>query len=184
MKDLKQILICGFGGQGVILAGTILGYAALKDGKRVSGSNAYGAQARGGSTRSEVVIAKDPIRFPRVIESDILIALSQMAYDKCVKDICQKGALVIYDDLLVRPQDLKDTRQVGVPATNTVIRELDSKQVANIAILGALVAITGVVTKQALITSISEKVVERLRGLNLRAFEVGYQLGENLSKDI
>jgi 2-oxoglutarate ferredoxin oxidoreductase subunit gamma len=74
MGYLKQIRLCGYGGQGVVLAGTILGHAAINDDKWVSGSNSYGAQARGGSARSEVVISKKPIMFPHVIQSDILFA--------------------------------------------------------------------------------------------------------------
>jgi len=103
MTGLKQIRFAGFGGQGVVLAGTILGYAAIHDGKWVSGSNSYGAQARGGSARSEVVISEEPITFPHVIRSDILIVLSQSAYDAHITDVAEDGALVIYDDLIVEP---------------------------------------------------------------------------------
>ncbi len=180
MGELKQIRICGFGGQGVILAGTILGYAAINDGKWVSGSNAYGAQARGGSARSEVVISKEPIKFPHVIESDILIALSQSAYDEYIKNVAEEDTLVIYDDLMVNPHNLRGAKQIGVPATNTAIHELNRKQVANIIILGASVAITGIVSKQALVSSITENVEERFRELNLKALEIGYNLGEEI----
>jgi len=182
MGDLKQIRLCGFGGQGVILAGTILGHAAINDGKWVSGSNSYGAQARGGAARSEVVISKDPIKFPHVIQSDILIALSQKAYDTYSRDVREHGALVIYDDLMVKPHNIKGAQQIGVPATNTAIRELESKQVANIVILGASVAITRIVSRQALVAAITETVEERFRELNLKALELGYKLGKDISK--
>lgn len=182
MGDLKQIRLCGFGGQGVILAGTILGYAAINDGKWVSGSNSYGAQARGGAARSEVVISKDPIKFPHVIQSDILIALSQKAYDTYSRDVCEHGAIVIYDDLMVKPHNIEGAQQIGVPATNTAIRELESKQVANIVMLGASVAITRIVSRQALVASITETVEERFRELNLKALELGYRLGGDMSK--
>jgi len=182
MGDLKQIRLCGFGGQGVILAGTILGYAAINDGKWVAGSNSYGAQARGGFARSEVVISREPIRFPHVIQSDILIALSQSAYDKYSEDMREEGAIVIYDDLMVNPQDLKGAKQIGVPATNTAIRELDSKQVANIFILGASASITRIVSKKALVSSITENAEERFKELNLKALELGYRLGEEIRR--
>lgn len=183
MGNLKQIRLCGFGGQGVILAGTILGHAAISDGKWVSGSNSYGAQARGGAARSEVVVSQDPIKFPHVIQSDILIALSQNAYDTYSKDVREHRAMVIYDDLMVKPHTIKGAQQIGVAATSTALRELNSKQVANIVILGASVAITGVVSKEALITSLGENVEERFRELNLKALEVGYKLGEDISKE-
>jgi 2-oxoglutarate ferredoxin oxidoreductase subunit gamma len=180
MGDLKQICLCGFGGQGVILAGTILGYAAINDGKWVAGSNSYGAQARGGSARSEVVISKKPIMFPHVIQSDVLIALSQSAYDKYIKNLSGKDSLVVYDDQMVEPKDTKGSKQIAIPATKTAISELNSKQVANIVILGASGAISGIVSKQALILSITENVEERFRGLNLKAIEIGYNLGEDV----
>ena len=180
MGNLKQIRLCGFGGQGVILAGTILGHAAIRDGKWVSGSNSYGAQARGGAARSEVVVSQKPIKFPHVIQSDILIALSQTAYDTYSKDVREHGATVIYDDLLVKPHTIKGVQQIGLPATNTALRELQSKQVANIVMLGASVAITRIVSRQALIESITETVEERFRQLNLKALEVGHRLGEDI----
>ena len=180
MGELKQIRICGFGGQGVILAGTILGYAAINDGKWVSGSNSYGAQARGGSARSEVVISKEPIKFPHVIESDILIALSQSAYDQYIRNVSGKDSLVVYDDQMVELKDTKGAKQIAIPATKIAIHELNRKQVANIIILGASVAITGIVSKQALVSSITENVEERFRELNLKALEIGYNLGEEI----
>jgi len=106
MGDLKQICLCGFGGQGVILAGMILGYAAINDGKWVAGSNSYGAQARGGSARSEVVISENPITYPHVIKADILIVMSQTAYDQYIQDLAEQGALVLYDDMIVHPRDM------------------------------------------------------------------------------
>ena len=182
MGELKQVRFCGFGGQGVVLAGTILGHAAINDGKWVSGSNSYGAQARGGYARSEVVISDDPIKFPHVILSDIFVALSQSAYDKYIGEVSDEGAVVIYDDLLVSPEQRKGTRQLGVAATNTAIQELNRKQVANIVILGASIALTGIVTKQATIDAITENIEERFKELNLKAFEVGYRLGEGIEK--
>ena len=177
MTGLRQIRFGGFGGQGVVLVGTILGYAAIRDGKWVSGSNSYGAQARGGSARSEVVISTEPITFPHVIRSDILIVLCQSAYNACITDVAEDGALVIYDDLMVKPHEIGGAQQIAVAAINTAIHELQSKQVANMVILGASMAITRVVTKRALISSIRENVLERFKESNLKALEVGYELG-------
>ena len=177
MADLKQVLISGFGGQGVVLAGMILGHAAIEDGKWVSGSNSYGAQARGGAARSEVVISDEPIKFPHVILSDILITLSQSAYETYTQ-LCEAGAVVIYDDLLVKPVELKGAKQIGVPATDRAIAALESKQAANIVILGATAVITGIVSKEALTASVSKNIDERFRALNIKALEVGFKLGE------
>ena len=179
MAELKQVRISGFGGQGVVLAGTILGHAATKDGKWVAGASSYGAQARGGSARSDVVISDGPIVYPHVIEADVLVAMAQTAYNKYVEELAD-GALIIYDDEMVAPRVIEKTMQIAVPATSQAIKELNQKQSANIVILGASAAITGMVTKQALIAAIAENVSSRFRELNLKALELGFRLGESV----
>ena len=177
MGELKQIRLSGFGGQGVVLAGTILGYAAIKDGKWVAGSSSYGAQARGGAARSDVVVSDSPIVFPHVIEADILVAMAQTAYTKYTEELAQ-GAWIIYDDELVSPRSIEGATQIGIPATSTAIKELDQQQSANIVILGAMAAITGIASKEALSAAIEENVSERFKELNFKALEAGYGLGE------
>jgi 2-oxoglutarate ferredoxin oxidoreductase subunit gamma len=177
MGNLRQIRITGFGGQGVVLAGTILGHAAIKDGKWAAGSSSYGAQARGGSARADLVVSDGPIVFPHVIEADILVTMAQTAYDKYRKELAQES-WVIYDDELVSPLALDGAMQIGVPATSSAIKELNQRQSANIVILGASAALTGVVSKKALISSIVANVSERFRDLNLKALELGYHLGK------
>ena len=181
MGKLTQIRFCGYGGQGVVLAGTILGHAAINDDKWVAGSNSYGAQARGGSARSEVVIAKNPITYPHVIQADILIAMSQTAYDQYIQDLAEQSALVVYDDMIVHPRDIHGVQQIGVPATKISIDELENKQVANIVMLGASIVITGIVSEKSLISSIQTNVGQRFRELNLKALEVGYTLGKDIT---
>jgi 2-oxoglutarate ferredoxin oxidoreductase subunit gamma len=179
LSNITQIRFCGYGGQGVVLAGTILGHAAINDNKWVAGSNSYGAQARGGSARSEVVIAKNPIIYPHVIQVDILIAMSQTAYDQYIEDLAEQGALVIYDDMIVYPKDIPGVQQIGVSATKLSIDEFDNKQVANIVMLGASVAITKIVSKKSLIQSIQTNVGQRFRELNIKALNAGLRWGKN-----
>jgi len=180
MSNLKQIRFCGYGGQGVVLAGTILGHAAINDDKWVAGSNSYGAQARGGSARSEVVISENPITYPHVIKADIIIAMSQTAYDEHIQDLAEQGALVLYDNMIVHPRDIHGLQQIGVPATKISIDELDDKQVASIVMLGASVVITGIVSEKSLISSIQANVGQRFRELNIKALKVGYTLGKEI----
>lgn len=180
MKRLSQVRICGFGGQGVVLAAAILGHAAIRDGKWAAGSSSYGAQARGGSARADVVIGDERIAYPHVIEADILIAMSQSAYDTYTRELAE-GGLVIFDEQLVNPEAAGGYRQVGVPATEAALRDLGGKQAANIVMLGASAAVTSVATKKALISSIVENVTERFRDLNLRALDLGYRLAGNIS---
>jgi 2-oxoglutarate ferredoxin oxidoreductase subunit gamma len=106
--------------------------------------------------------------------------LSQSAYDAYITDVAEDGALVTYDDLMVKPREVAGVQQIAVPATKTAIHELQSKQVANMVILGASMAITRVVTKQALIVSIRENIEERFKESNLKALEVGYELGVSI----
>jgi 2-oxoglutarate ferredoxin oxidoreductase subunit gamma len=177
MTSAKQVRLSGFGGQGVVLAGTILGHAAIRDGKWVAGSSSYGAQARGGSARSDVVIADGPVVYPHVIEADILIALSQTAYEKYIKELA-KDALVLFDDQMVSPKPLVGIRQVGIPSTSVALKELNQKQAANIVILGALASVSGLVSKEALKAAILENLSSRFKDSNLKALELGYRLGE------
>jgi len=180
MAELRQVRISGFGGQGVVLAGTILGHAATKDGKWVAGASSYGAQARGGSARTDIVISDGPIVYPHVIEADVLVTMAQTAYNKYVEELAD-GALVIYDDEMVAPRAIDKAMQIAIPATSQAIKELNQKQSANIVILGASAAITGMVTKQALITAITENVSSRFRDLNVKALELGFRLGKSVS---
>lgn len=172
----KQVRLCGFGGQGIILAGVLLGHAATAAGKYVAGSGSYGVQARGGYCASDVVIADEPIIFPHVQEADILVAVSQEAYDTYSKDLAA-GAVVLYDDQLVTPRPLEGARQVGIGATSCATKDLGATQAANIVMLGALVAVTGVVEREVLARVIDEQVPPRFRELNLKALDAGYQLG-------
>jgi 2-oxoglutarate ferredoxin oxidoreductase subunit gamma len=181
LSNLTQIRFCGYGGQGVVLAGTILGHAAINDDKWVAGSNSYGAQARGGSARSEVVIASNPITYPHVIKADILIAMSQTAYDQYIQDLAKQGALVLYDDMIVHPRDIHGVQQIGVPATKLSIDEFNNKQVANIVMLGASVVITEIVSKKSLILSIKTNVDQRFRELNIKALHAGFTLAKKLN---
>lgn len=175
MAEIKQIRACGFGGQGIILAGTILGQAGINDGKWVVGSSSYGAAARGGPSQADVILSDKPIIFPYLIEADILIALSQEAYDKYIEDV-KRDSIVIYDQQLVSPRDIR-LKQIGIPATNVAIEELNNKQVANIIILGATVEMTKITTNDALIAAIEETVERRFKDSNLKAVDTGFKLG-------
>lgn len=172
--EIKQIRVCGFGGQGIILAGTILGHAGINDGKWVAGSSSYGAVARGGPSRADVILSDKPIIFPYLIEADILIALSQEAYDKHIEAV-KRDSIVIYDEQLVSPRDIR-LKQIAIPATNVAIEELN-KQVANIIILGATVEMTKITTNDALIAAIEETVERRFKDSNLKAVNTGFKLG-------
>jgi len=183
MVPIKQVILCGFGGQGIVLAGTILSQAAFSDGKWVSSTNSYGSAARGGACRAEVVISERPIIFPYVIAADTLIAMCQTAYDKCIERVKPGEGVVIYDERFV-PEEMKGLKHVGIPATETAVEELGNGTVANVIILSAAVDMTDVVSKKALESAIGEIIPERLRELNLKAMDIGFRLGRTKSNQI
>ena len=184
MGQIKQVVLCGYGGQGILLAGTMLGKAAFNDGKWVSSTNSFGSAARGGACRAEVVISDGPVIFPHVIEADILIAMYQTAHDKYIGQVKREAGVVIYDDGFVSPEEITGLKYLPVPATRTAIEELNQGIVANIIILSAAVEVTRVVTKEALKSAIAEIAPERLRELDLKAADIGFKLGqEGKAKD-
>jgi 2-oxoglutarate ferredoxin oxidoreductase subunit gamma len=173
-----EIRIAGFGGQGVVLAGVLLGTAAaVSDGRRAVQTQSYGAAARGGGARSEVVISDDPIIYPRVTHPDIMVAMSEEAMQKYGPDM-RPGGLLIIDSDLVKSVNRDDVRLVGVPASNFATQELGRTIVANIVMLGVLVAKTGAVSAAGMEAAIRDNVPPKTIDLNLKAFRKGLELGE------
>lgn len=183
MVPIKQVILCGFGGQGIVLAGTILSQAAFNDGKWVSSTDSYGAAARGGACRAEVVISERPIIFPYVIAADMLIAMYQTAYDKYIGCVKPGEGVVIYDERFV-PEEVKGLKYVGIPVSRTALEELNNGMAANVIILSAAVEMTDVVSKKELKSAIEEIIPERLRELNLKAMNIGFRLGRTKSNHI
>ena len=183
MAPIKQVILCGFGGQGIVLAGTILSQAAFNDGKWVSSTDSYGAAARGGTCRAEVVISERPIIFPCVIAADTLIAMYQTAYDEYIGCVKPGEGVVIYDERFV-PEEMKGLKYVGIPASRTALEELNNGMAANVIILSAAVEMTDVVSKKELKSAIEEIIPERLRELNLKAMNIGFRLGRTKSNHI
>ncbi|OGP88193.1 MAG: hypothetical protein A2156_03805 [Deltaproteobacteria bacterium RBG_16_48_10] len=177
MSEIIQVRWSGFGGQGVILAGVLLGEAGAIDGKYVSGSNSYGAQARGSGCKSEIVFSKGPIDFPHLITADILVAMSQGAYDLHCGEVREPSGIIFYDQGQVAPKEGLKVKQIGIPATEYSVKKLKNKQVANIVLLGALIEKVKVVSQEAIEGAIKTHVNERFRSLNLKALKLGLELG-------
>lgn len=184
MEGTKQIRLCGFGGQGIILGGKILGNASISAGKWVAGLSTYGGAARGGVCEADIVISDEEIIFPQVMEADILLAMAQSAYTKHIGSVNKKTGLVIYDTQFVSVKDIDGVKQIGIPATETAVKELNNKQVANIILLGAAVEITNFISKDALKQAIEKGVRERFRELNLKAVELGFKLGREAARKV
>lgn len=171
----KEIRICGFGGQGVITAAVILGKAAaVHDGLTACQVQSYGPEARGGAARAEVIIADGPIGYPGVGAADILVAMSQEAFARYGREITP-GGLVIVDPDLVFKEGLPASAH-PVPATR-IAENLGNGVVANIVMLGAVAALSGVVSEGALMAATLESVPARFRELNRAALEAGIAAG-------
>jgi 2-oxoglutarate ferredoxin oxidoreductase subunit gamma len=170
-----EVRISGLGGQGVILAGQILGRAAVHDGKYVVQTQSYGAEARGSAAKSEVIISDEKIGFPKVRKCDILVAVSQSALDTHLKDLKEDGVLLVDEDLVKEVPSVK-ARVLRVPATGISERELKSKIFANVVMLGALTKNVEVVSEKAMERGITESVSEKTREENIKAFRKGMML--------
>jgi 2-oxoglutarate ferredoxin oxidoreductase subunit gamma len=179
VPHITQIRLSGFGGQGVVLAGLLLGEAGVAAGKYVAGSNSYGAQARGSGCKSEVIFSERPIDFPHLITADVLVAMSQSTYDQYCADVVAETGLILYDDSQVTPRTDLGVKQVGIPATESALKTLKNKQVANIILLGALVELTHVVSPEAMERAMQKHVSERFRKLNMDALATGRQIARD-----
>lgn len=166
-----QIRIGGVGGQGIVLAGRLLGKAAaLYDGKEAVCTQSYGPEARGGASRSDVIISSEPLDYPYVTEADILAVLFQEAYARFHTRVAP-DATVIVDTSLVRHLDTEQ-RVCGLPASQ-IAQDLGSKVVANIVILGYLIGKTGVVGRESLEQAIRTSVKKQHVELDLKALDAG-----------
>jgi 2-oxoglutarate ferredoxin oxidoreductase subunit gamma len=177
MPEITQVRLSGFGGQGIVLAGILLGEAGVIDGKYIAGSNSYGAQARGSNCQSEVIFSDRPIDFPHLTTADILVPMSQGAYDMFCEDVKERSGLILFDRYYVVSKEGLDLIQVGIPATEYALKRMDNKQVANIILLGALLEITKIVSLKAIRKAIHTHLSERFRSLNLKALRIGIELG-------
>jgi len=173
-----EISISGFGGQGVILAGLLLGKAAINDDKYAVQTQSYGPESRGGAARSEIVISNEKIDYPKVIEADIVVALSQPAFDKYCRDVKENSTIIIDSDLV----KALENKVYFVPFTK-IADTLGKKVVANSVMLGYLQASTEVVTVESMETTIRENVPEHTIELNLEAFYQGIEFWKKGKKN-
>ncbi|MBQ8699255.1 MAG: 2-oxoacid:acceptor oxidoreductase family protein [Schwartzia sp.] len=167
----------GTGGQGLITAGIILAEAALLDGLLAVQSQSYGPEARGGSSKAEVILADEPIRFGRVTHPDTLLVMSQEAADKFSGD-CDGSSLIVTDSLFVQEVRAKDARRVDLPITHTARETCGKALFANIVALGAVVALTICVSTDSLERAVLGRVPKGTEDANRKALSAGYALAK------
>jgi 2-oxoglutarate ferredoxin oxidoreductase subunit gamma len=175
-KKQKEILITGFGGQGIVLAGQILGKAAsLGDKKESTLTQSYGPEARGGACSAQVIISDDTIHYPYVRRPDVLVCMSQGGFDKYAGMIKEEGTLIVDQDL-VQSSEVKGADFFAIPATR-LAEELGRKMMANIVMLGFFTAVTNALTIESAREAVTGSVPKGTEKLNLAAFNKGHDFG-------
>lgn len=177
--EYREFRLSGSGGQGLILAGIILAEAALQDGKNVVQSQSYGPEARGGASKAEVIISDSIINYPKVGKCDVLLALTQKAYDKYI-DSLKEGGILILDNGVSHNSNRDDIKSYSVPILDTASEVLGKPMVANMVALGCINKVTNIVSKGNLSKSVSNRVPHGTEELNKRALNEGLSLIENI----
>lgn len=185
MKNRYEIILSGVGGQGLVVAGTILGEAAtMFENLNSTLTTSYGVETRGTFTKSDVIISKDEIFYPEAIEEDFVLTLAQVAYDKYAKSI-NENCILVYDSNAIEPREDVKGIQHGLPITDKA-REVGNIAVANIISLGILVKITGIVSPESIIKVLKEQFAGKphMIDMNLKAFNKGMKLALSEQKNL
>ncbi len=180
MSFRYEIRLSGSGGQGLILAGQILAEAAaVYDDNNATQSQSYGPEARGGASRSEVIISDEEIDYPKAMNIDLLLALTQEACNKYTADM-KKGGIVLIDSTEVAKLPKGDFKVFPVPITEIAEKEIGKKVVANLVAVGLIVGLSKIVTPVAAEEALWERVPKGTEELNLKAFRKGLEIAERL----
>jgi 2-oxoglutarate ferredoxin oxidoreductase subunit gamma len=175
-----EVRFAGFGGQGIIKSGIIVAAAAsIHENKNAVQTQSYGPESRGGACKSEVVISGEEIDFPKVVDPDVLVVMSQHAYNDYAEDVKSGGTVILDPDMIPREKNLRNLNIYRVPATK-MAEGLGRKIVANIVMLGAFISITRLLDEKAMKESIKENIPKGTEELNLAAFEKGFEYGKTV----
>jgi len=173
-EDRYEIRLSGSGGQGLVFAGTILAEAiGIYDGKNVAQTQSYGPEARGGASRSDIVISSGEIYYPKSLRLDLLLALTQESCDRYFMKLKEDGILILDSDLVNQPP-ARDF--YSFPFTRITKERLGTSIVANVVALGTIAALSKVVSKESLIEAVKKRAPKGTEELNLSALELGYEL--------
>lgn len=173
---INRILLSGSGGQGVITMAILLAQAAcIYEGHNAIQSQSYGPEARGGATRSDVIISDEPILFPKVQHPNILVALTNEACAKYLKFIRPNG-IFLYDSELVQPSSKMDADYIGFPMYKPVMEHFRKPQALNICVLGALLELTGVTSMDSIRRCLKDRFKPAFHQANEDALALGQEL--------
>ena len=173
------MVFSGSGGQGVITAAIILAEAAvLYDDLNAVQSQSYGAEARGGATRSDIIISDTIIHYPKVIQPNVLVCLTQAAYNKFYS-IIRPGGLLISDSRYVQTEKKVDAQQKEIAMYDTVIDKIGKPIVFNICMLGAVTALTGLVKPESIMKALENRIPADFLDMNRKALDIGIEMGDD-----
>ena len=170
-----NIRLAGFGGQGIVMAGYVLGNAGILDGGNALQTQSYGSESRGGACKSDVIISDRAIVDLAPSAVDVLVAMSQPALDKFLPSLKADGIL-IYESDLVKPRDT-GVRALGLPATRLANETFGRDMAANIIVLGCLAGLTGAASRESFRKAVAQSVPPKTVEMNLDAFEEGFKQG-------
>jgi len=173
-----EIRLSGSGGQGLLLGGIILAEGAINDGKNSVQTQSYGPEARGGASKSEVIISSEEIDFPKVRNCDILLSLTQKAYNEYSAGLKEDGILIV--DSSVNAVKSGNIKLYSVPILDSAVKDLGKPMVTNIVALGVLVEITKIISKESLEKAVLDRVPKGTEELNRKALAKGYEIAKTL----
>jgi 2-oxoglutarate ferredoxin oxidoreductase subunit gamma len=176
-----RLVFSGSGGQGVITAAIILAEAAvLYENLMAVQSQVYGPAARGGATRTDVIISDSTINYPKVIQPNVLVCLTQEAYNKFYP-IIRPGGLLITDNRFVKIQRKVDAQQKELPMYRRVMESIGKPIVFNICMLGAVVGLTKLVKPESIMEVLKERIPSGFLKMNREALDLGMQMAESIT---
>ena len=170
-----DLIIAGVGGQGSLMAGTLLGTAAVVfDNKKALQTQSYSSELRGGAAVTWVIISDEEIVYPRVVDPDVLVAQAPQAITRYLSQLKPEGTLIVDSDMIQDPPR-KGYRLIQVPATSIASKEIGNSIVTNLVILGALIGTTGIVSPGAMEEAIHSSVPKSKVDINIKAFRRGLE---------
>lgn len=180
---MSEIRFSGFGGQGIIRCGLITGKAlSLYDNKHATMTQSFGPEARGSACSSQLVVSDDRVLYPYIAAPEILISMSQEAYEKYEPELREDGILIIDSDLVKTKPARGEIKLYSVPSTRFA-EELGNRITANLVMLGFFTAVTQIVSPDAMKKALPGLVPGRFLELNIKAFDKGYEYGKEILKE-
>ncbi len=171
LDERVEVRLAGEGGQGLILAGIVLAEAATLEGLYVVQAQSYGPEARGGSSKAEVVLSTQEIDYPEVLQADVLVALSRDAFRQFSADVREDGLILVDED---RVETDKQGNLVRLPITRLAFETTGRIITANMVALGAVAGLTGIVSRAALEEAVRKRAPRGSEAVNRKALEAGF----------